>query len=169
MILHKTISQFCDDDIRKNILFNLSDDRPSGAAPKLDYSGNNEFYKKEGYTLVDLIRTKWAVEHKDYIQKEIKDIFGKRTESMFNNFVLQKQKYYEHILRPQIDEIVVLINIESEDDLKVKLDGEEFIIKEDEAIFLSDIKSDRIIFMNQSEKQIFQIFTAKQSKAKSLL
>jgi Trm5-related predicted tRNA methylase len=88
---------------------------------------------------------------------------------MLSHFVVQHQKYYEHILRPQIDEIIIITNIQSEEKLLIKIDDEEISLNESDIIFLSEIKSDRIIFLNQSEKQIFQIYTCKASKPKSLL
>ena len=157
----------CDSETSKKIIFNINEDRIE--VPKLDNRGINDRIRKEGYILFDAKRDNYSVQLKDSIQNEIVGIFGKHSESMLNQYVNQKQKYYEHILRPQIDEIIVITNIKSNEDILVKIDGEEIKIKELESVFLSEIKSDRIIFMNQGLSQTFQIYTSKQSKAKSLL
>ena len=167
MIIHNIIPQFCGNDFSKKVIFrstfyNEDQEREDGF-------GKQEIVRGEGFIVFDRFRDVDFVKHKDDIQKEIKSIFGTRGESMLGQCVLQTQKYYEHVLRPQIDEIVAITNRQSEEKLRINVDGDSISLNSKDIVFLSEIKSDRIIFLNQSEKQIFQIYTCKLSKPKSLL
>ena len=167
MIIHKLIPQFCGKTFSKKVISQSKIFRED--QEREDNKGIRDVVHGDGFMLFDSIRTSHFVEYKDSIHNEVYDIFGSRTEAMLSHFVVQHQKYYEHILRPQIDEIVIITNIQSKEKLLIKIDGEELSLNESDIVFLSEIKSDRIIFLNQSKSQTFQIYTSKASKPKSLL
>ena len=167
MIIHKIIPQFCGKTFSKKVISQSKIFRED--KEREDGKGLRDVVHGDGFMLFDSYRTGDFVEYKDSIHHQVYDMFGGRTEAMLSHFVVQHQKYYEHILRPQIDEIIIITNIQSEEKLLIKIDDEEISLNESDIIFLSEIKSDRIIFLNQSEKQIFQIYTCKASKPKSLL
>lgn len=167
MIIHKLIPQFCGNEFSKKVISQSNRFRKD--QEREDGKGVRDIIHGDGFLLFDNIREADFVKHKDSIQDEINGIFGTRSEGMLNQFVIQQQKYYEHILRPQIDEIVVITNLKSEEKLLIKIDGDELSLNESDIVFLSEIKSDRIIFLNQSENQVFQIYTCKTSEPKSLL
>tara|TARA_B100000900_G_C20509324_1_gene687286 strand:- start:481 stop:984 length:504 start_codon:yes stop_codon:yes gene_type:complete len=167
MLIHNIIPQFCGKDFSEKVIFRST--FVDETQERDDGFGVQDVAHGEGFVLFDRVRDVDFVKYKDDIRNEIKNIFGNRGESMLSQCVVQTQKYYEHILRPQIDEIVAITNIQSEEKLRIKVDGDEISLNESDIVFLSEIKSDRIIFLNQSENQTFQIYTCKISKPKSLL
>ena len=105
MIIHKIIPQFCGKTFSKKVIsqskiFREDQEREDG-------KGLRDVVHGDGFMLFDSYRTGDFVEYKDSIHHQVYDMFGGRTEAMLSHFVVQHQKYYEHILRPQIDEIII--------------------------------------------------------------